>query len=49
MQGSDVWTDSGDTICTPIENGGGIKKLFQYNLYLDLWANVVVILLFFFF
>ena len=24
--GTDVCTDSGDTICPPIENGGGIKK-----------------------
>ena len=23
---TDVCTDSGDTICPPIENGGGIKK-----------------------
>ena len=23
--GTDIRTDSGDTICTPIENGGGIK------------------------
>ena len=25
--GMDVRTDSGETICTPIENGGGIKNI----------------------
>ena len=29
MGGTDVCTDSGDTICRPIENGGGIKTEFQ--------------------
>ena len=28
--GTDVRTDSGDTIWPPIENGGGIKKISQY-------------------
>ena len=27
MGWTDEHTDSGDTICTPIENGGGIKKM----------------------
>ena len=27
--GTDVRMDSGDTICTPIENGGGITNILQ--------------------
>ena len=30
---TDVPTDSGDTICAPIENGGGIKKIHGGMVY----------------
>ena len=31
MDGTDVRMDSGDTICPPTENGGGIKTDFQMD------------------
>ena len=37
--GMDVRTDSGDTICTPIENGGGINMA-----YLELYTQSNAIL-----
>ena len=42
--GTDVRTDSGDTICPPIENGGGIKKnvsIIQKNDHL--WSFFYII------
>ena len=42
---TDVCTDSGDTICTPIENGGGImmgEEVFQLHVATPTYATCPV-------